>query len=589
MAGSRSTSLTRRDFLGGIAVSAATAILAACGGGTTATDTPKPAAAASGAAPTSAASAPTTSAASVASGATTGASTPAAAASPKPASSSGGAVASQKDTLVYGIQNDPTNLDPHVTVDGGAILVMGRSYGMLVELKPGVPQPGQPIDVVPDLAEKWDVSSDGLTYTFSLRQGLKFSDGTPLDAKAVKFSFDRLMAIKKSASTNIPQLKQTDAVDATTVKMTLSEPFAYFLPSLGIYAAGIINPKVMEKDKNGDMGQEFLANNVMGSGPYVLGDWQRGQQITLNYNPNWYGKEPAIKKVIFKEVPEATNLASQMEKGDLDFMIPIATPQTLPLMGKPGVNVQEVPSFLLSLAYLNNTKPPLDNVKVRQAMNYAINYDEMIQQLLKGKGRRLRGPLAFGMEGYDESLKGYDYDVNKAKQLLKDAGMPNGFDLTLTYASEGAPGADDVAQASQAYLSQVGIKVKIEKVAEPTRRERIDKGDFVWSVGGWTPPLPIPPWTMSKWYDSANKGIAGDRAFYSNPKVDDLIRKAPTILDAKQRIAMYQEAQKIVVDDAPYILYSQANQLIAMRDTLQGFEIKPGGSQYLSFERLSKG
>ncbi len=540
MAHLRAASLTRRQFLSGVAASAGTAILAACGGGSTATDTPKPAATTSGTAPTGVASAPTTSAASAVSG-TTGASTPVAAASPKPASSSGGTVASQKDTLVYGIQNDPTNLDPHVTVDGGSALAMGRCYSTLVQLKPGVTQPGQSLDVVPDVAEQWEVSPDGLQYTFHLRQGLKFSDGTPLDAKAVKFSFDRLMAIKKSASTNIPQLKQTDAVDAMTVKMTLSDPFAYFLPSVGYYAAAIINPKVMEKDKNGDMGQEFLANNVMGSGPYLFGDWQRGQQITLNYNPNWYGKEPAIKKVILKEVPEATSLVLQMEKGDLDFMTPIATPQTLPLMGKPGVTVQEVPSFLLSLAYLNNTKPPLDNVKVRQAMNYAINYDEMIQQLLNGKGRRLRGPLAFGMEGYDDSFKGYDYDVNKAKQLLKEAGMPNGFDLTLTYASEGAAGADDVAQTSQAYLSQVGIKVKIEKVSEPTRRERIDKNDFVWSVGGWTT-LPIPTQTMTKWYDSANKGLGANRAFYNNPKVDDLIRKAPTILDAKQRIAMYQEA-----------------------------------------------
>jgi peptide/nickel transport system substrate-binding protein len=125
-------------------------------------------------------------------------------------------------------------------------------------------------------------------------------------------------------------------------------------------------------------------------------------------------------------------------------------------------------------------------------------------------------------------------------------------------------------------------------VAEPTRRERIDKSDFVWSVGGWSPPLPIPPWTMDKWYLSANKGLNANRAFYGNPKVDELVSKAPTILDADQRIKMYRDAQNIVVDEAPYILFSQANQVLGMRENLQGFQVKPGGSGYLNYERFSK-
>nr|MBA2449614.1 ABC transporter substrate-binding protein [Chloroflexota bacterium] len=493
-----------------------------------------------------------------------------------------------RETLIYGMGADPTNLDPHSTVDGLSLITMQRTYDLLVQLKPGAPQPGAPLEVEPDLAESWIGSPDNLKYTFKLRPNLKFADGSPLDAGAVKWSFDRMMKINKAGASNLRQLKSTEAVDATTVEMTLSEPYAYFLPTIGTYACSIINPKAIEQQKDGDEAQGYLANNSLGSGPYTISDWQRGQRITLDYNPNWYGKEPAIKRVIVKIVPESTNLKLQMEKGDIDFMAPISIPEMASLEGKPGLRVVEAPSVTLALAYLNVTKAPLDNVKVRQAMNYAINYDQILKELLLGKGRRLRGPLALGMEGYDEGFKGYEYDPARAKQLLTEAGHPNGFEITLTYASQGAPGADDMALNAQGNLKDIGIDVKIEKVAEPTRRERIDKSDFVWSVGGWSPPMPIPPWTMDKWYLSSNKGLTANRAFYENAKVDELVKKAPTVLDAQQRIAMYREAQQIVVDEAPYILFSQANQVLAMRDNVDGFQVKPGGSHYLSYERLSK-
>jgi peptide/nickel transport system substrate-binding protein len=493
-----------------------------------------------------------------------------------------------KQTFVYAMGADPTNLDPHSTTDGLAVVAMHRCYDKLLELTPGEPKPGTPLDVRPDLAESWRVSDDGLRYTFRLRKGLKFADGSALDAKAVKWSFDRMMAINKGSAAQLRQLRSTEALDATTVQMTLSEPYAYFLPTIaGNTTAAVVNPKIMDHEKDGDRGQAWLANNAMGSGPYVLTEWRRGQQVTLDYNPHWYGQEPAMKRVIVKIVPESTNQKLQLEKGDIDTMAPISIPEMLSLQGKPGVRVLEVPSLLLILAYLNNKKPPLDNVKVRQAMSYAINYDQIIKELIQGKGRRLRGPIAYGMEGYDPSLKGYDYDPAKAKQLLAEAGFPRGVELTLTYASQGAPGADDVALAAQANLAEVGIRVKIEKVAEPTRRERIDKGDFQWSVGGWTT-TPLPPQTIYRWIHSSLQGINANRAFYSNPRVDELVSKAPTVLDGAKRIAMYQEAQRLIVDEAPYILFYQANQIMALRDNLDGFEVKPGGSQYMTYERFTK-
>ncbi len=568
--------LTRRRFLTLMGLAASVGLLEACASTPAASPTTAPAAPAAtkapAAAPTSAPAAP--------------AATSAPAAQPTKAPAASGTLG-PKQTFIFAMQADASNVDPHVSVDGQSAVVANRCYDKLIELVPGAPKPGVPLEMRGDLAESWKVSDDGLKYTFKIRKGAKFSDGSPLDAKAVKWSFDRLMAVNKGAASNIRQLKSTEAPDESTVEMTLTEPYAYFLPTLASWQYGIVNPKVMDHQKNNDWGQEYLAGNIMGSGPYAMTEWRRGQQIQLDYNPNWWGKEPSIKRVIVKVVPETTNMRLQLEKGDVDFLNPISISETLTLDGKPGVRVVDSPSVWFILAYLNCTKPPLDNVKVRQAMSYAINYDALIKEVIKGRGRKANGPIAYGMEGYDETLKGYDYNPAKAKQLLAEAGFPNGFELLLTYAPAGAAGSDEVALASQADLAAVGIKVKIEKIAEPTRRERIDKNDFQWSIGSWTA-NPFPPQTMFRWYYSKNAGLNANRAFYSNPKVDELLLKAQTIMDDKQRIAMYQEAQRIVVEEAPYILYYQMNQVYAMRDNVEGFEWQPASSHTLFFERLSK-
>src|SRR5262249_18090963 len=227
-----------------------------------------------------------------------------------------------KETFVYGMGADPTNLDPHSTTDGLASIVMQRCYDKLLEQTPGPPKPGQPLDIRGDAAESWSVSPDGKQWTFKLRKGLKFADGTPLDGKGVKWSMDRMMAINKGAAAQLRQLTSTDVVDETTVRLNLSEPFAYFAETIAGNQTAIINPKVMEKAKDNDWAQGWLANDAMGSGPYVLTEWRRGQQVTLDYNPNWYGKEPSIKRVIVTIVPESNNLKLQLEKGDLDFMNP---------------------------------------------------------------------------------------------------------------------------------------------------------------------------------------------------------------------------------------------------------------------------
>lgn len=562
--------LSRRRFLTLMGATASAGLLHACAA------PPAPSATAPPAAPPKEAAAPTAKPAA-----------PAPTTAPAAQPTTAPAAIGPKQTFIYGFKPDPANWDPASSTEGHSAITVGRCYDTLISLKPGIPKPGEPLELVPNIAESWKISDDGLKYTFKLRTGLKFADGSPLDAKAVKWSFDRTMTINKGTAAQVRMLKSTEAPDAATVEMTLSEPFAYFLPTIASWSFSVINPKVMEHQKDNDWGQAYLFSNAMGSGPYVVTEYRPGQQIQLDYNPNWYGKEPGIKRIFLKIIPEANNLRFQLEKGDIDYQWGLTVEEVLSLQGKPGVRIVEVPGIILSLLYLNNTKPPLDSVKVRQAISHALNYDELIATVLKGKGRRLRGPLAFSMEGYDESLKGYDFDPQRAKQLLAEAGYGGGAEVTLTYSAQGAVGGDEIAAATQGYLANVGIKVKIEKIAEPARRERIDRNEVQMSVGSWVT-APLPQNTMFRWYYSKNAGLNANRAFYTNPQADELILSALGMVDQNKRIVTLREAQKIVVDEAPYVLISQADQVIPIRDNIEGFEPMPGTTLLFNYERLSK-
>jgi peptide/nickel transport system substrate-binding protein len=480
----------------------------------------------------------------------------------------------QGGILKIALNQEANTVDPHKQRDIAGTHIKGMVYSQLIKY-------GRDLEIQPDLAERWE-NPDSATYVFHLRRGVKFHDGADLTADDVVASYERLLdpSIGAPVYVFIKNISSVTARDPNTVVFKLGGPQATFIPALALAGQYIAQKAKVQANAN-------FETDLVGTGPFRFVSRTPGVETKLERNLRYFVQSrPFLDGLSYRPIFDDSARMNALRSGDVDLATYVTWAAMSEFNQYPQLALHSQTAGGYVQLDLRVDQPPLDNVKVRQAMSYAINYDQIIQELIQGKGRRLRGPLAFGMEGYDENLKGYDYDPAKAKQLLADAGLGSGFDLTLTYSSQGAPGADDVAQAAQSNLGDVGIRVKIEKVAEPTRRERIDKSDFVWSVGGWTPPLPTPPWTMDKWYLSDNRGL--NRAFYSNPKVDELVKQAPTILDAQKRIDTYRQAQNIMVDEAPYILFYQANQILGMRDNIQGFEIKPGGSHYLSFEKLSK-
>lgn len=469
-------------------------------------------------------------------------------------------------TITFGLPSNPTTLDPRVTLDGIARIIYFNAYEYLVVTKPGTTA-----ELVGDLAEKWNVSDDGLVWTFTLKSTPKFWDGTPVDSKAVKFTFDSLLKLNKGPAADFRVVKEVQTPDATTVKFVLTTPSAVFPYLLG--DVGIINPKVMEQEKDGDFGSTFLAANVMGSGPYKITEWKPNERVIMEAVPEYWGKKPNPTKLIFPILTEVSNLRLQLEKGDLDIAWGIPTDQMLAMFDKPGIKVQEGVGFDFIYVYLNNQVKPFDNVKVRQALSYATDYDIIINELLKGHGRQLKGPYAYGAEGYTDPTFFYKRDLAKAKQLLTEAGLPNGFTFTLLYASP-TVGAAQAAQVLQANWAEIGVKVQLQEIAEATRRERVDKGDFEASMGQWVKTAQ-PFWTMNVWHDSSRFGLAGDRSFYKNTDVDTMLRTAAAEMDATKRSDLYRKAQDQIMQDAPYVYLYQRNSMIPMRDNVKGYLYNP--------------
>jgi peptide/nickel transport system substrate-binding protein len=322
------------------------------------------------------------------------------------------------------------------------------------------------------------------------------------------------------------------------------------------------------------MGQNYLANHTMGSGPYQLESWKKGDSIKLSLNPNSKVK-PAFKSVVFKIVGDSSVQRLQLEKGEIDIAEGIPVDQIKDVKSIRNVRLVQKPSLVTDYIYINTSKgnAALQNKKVRQALNGAIDYDALIDAVQLGYATKTRGPVPEGVWGHDNSVKQYKHNVKHAKTLLKEAGVKN-LSLDLLY-SDNKTWWKTEALTIQSNLADIGVKVNLKSVAYATSRDMIDKGDFDLALGVWSPDFGDPYGIMNYWYDSKNFGLAGNRAFYKNSKVDRLLKEAATNNSKQERTALYKQIQDIVMDDAPYILLYQKDYILPMSKDVKGFVYNP--------------
>ncbi|MEW8956146.1 glutathione ABC transporter substrate-binding protein [Clostridium sp.] len=476
-----------------------------------------------------------------------------------------------KDQIVVAQGADAKSLDPHATNDQPSSRVTKQLYDRLVEQD-------EEMKVVPGIAKEWK-QIDDLTWEFTLNTGIKFHNGDTLKASDVVFSLNRMKS-EKTVSHIIESVETVTAKDDNTVVIKTSAPFAPLLTHLAHPASSILSEKVV-KEKGDDYGQ-----HPIGTGPYKFSNWEVGSKIHLEKHDDYFGEKAKTDKIVFTNIKEGTNRTIGLETGEIDLAYDIEPTDTARV--KDHANLKLIEEEDLSYAYIgmNTKKEPFSNVKVRQAINYAVNKESIIKAALYGTGTMAKAPIGDKVFGYTDKAKGYPYNLEKAKELMKEAGLENGFKTTIW--TNDNPLRTQIAQIVQANLKDIGIEVEIVSLEWGTYLERTSKGEHDMFILGWTTVTGDADYGLYPLYHSKQHGSAGNRSFYTNKEVDDLLDKAKTSTNPEERKELYDKAVTKITEEVPDIMLYYKKQNVGMQKKVEGFKLSPAGHHSLKNVTSSK-
>ena len=486
-------------------------------------------------------------------------------------------VQAQIPELVIGIGTDADTLNPQEQTTSLMINMVELLYDTLFYQN----AEGK---LEPRLATKFDVSKDGLTYTLYLRKDVKFSDGTPFDAKAMKLTVDRALDPKMSVPqrSQINMIKESKIVDDYTIELVLSYPFAPFTPTLSMFILSPISPAAIQK-----YGQDVRQNPV-GAGPYVLKEWVKGDRIVFTRNPTYYGKKPTVEKLTFKIVPETATREAMLRSGQIDICYKPSPSNLAALKADPNIIVDMPLDSRTIFMGLNYQKGVTKNKLVRQAFNYAVDKDAIVKKILFDTAVKMEGPCSPIMFGYHKMQKQWDYNPDKAKQLLKEAN----FDFNQTVAMRTPQGRylfdKQVSEYVQACLQEIGVKVELRTYDWPTYvaglLKPIDQSELEVFLLGWGPMVLDADLALYGMFHSINnppKGLGA--AFYSSPEFDKAIEATRLEQDPNKRLELFKKAEEIVWDDCPWIWLHTEKFLIAYKSNIKGMEVTPKETFYPTY------
>jgi peptide/nickel transport system substrate-binding protein len=482
-------------------------------------------------------------------------------------------------TVYRALTSEPANLDPQGAPHSGLSLVLPYLFDTLVVLD---------LDnsVHPLLADSWVTSADGKTITMTLKSGVTFHDGTPLNAEAVKFTFERFQEVGKASPIygGIAQMTGIEAVDELTVRFTFDTPAANFWSTVAMPYAGIISPASAEAAAAAADGAAVL----VGTGPFILEDWKAGQSISLVHNPAYaWGPDlvdnraaPHLERQVFTLIPEASTQLAALEKGEVDILFVNNPAHKRTLEGNPDVQLHE--AVLNSLVYLgfNCSKAPFDDPTVRRALSHAVNKEEIVKVALGGLGQVADAPLPPTLPGYSAELKEHAlaYDPTQAEALLQQAGFQR--DAGGTWSRDGAPLTvvlltstrapnETIATLVQSQLAAIGVEVETQMLDSKAVMAATTEGAFdllLWRYD-WNDPDALNIYLGSDRIGSTN------RVAYNNPQVDALLAQGAHEMDEAARAALYVEAQKLILADAPWQPLYYPVDIIATGKRLQGSKV----------------
>jgi peptide/nickel transport system substrate-binding protein len=484
-------------------------------------------------------------------------------------------VAQPAGTLVVGLVAEPVNLDPPQVTDLNSNRVGRRVVETLVTF------PDESTQVVPGLAESWTISKDGLQYTFKLRRGIAFHDGTPLNAEAVKFSIERQInpnhpAYKLGkypfANYFFGNVKAVEVLSDERVAFLLNEPRASFLAVLTAGAASIVSPTAVMK-----WGPDY-PNHPVGTGPFRFASWDRGQRVVLEKNPGYWKYPVKVERVIYRPIVEDQARLTELLTGGLDLIVGVPADNVAQLEKNSKITLLKQVGAHVWYLGMNNQKKPFDDKRVRQALNYAVNKDAIVNDVLKGTGAASKGPVLPGTWGADGALKAYPYDPERAKKLLAEAGYPNGFTTTLWVPESGSGMQAPVAMSTvmQSNLKAVGVNVSLQTMEwgaylAKLRTKEQELFALSWMAGTEDPDMVMYPLLHSSQWTP----VGPNRALYKNTRFDALLQQARLTTDQAKRAQLYKEAQRILIDDAPWVFVDHEIQIAALTKRVQGFKLHP--------------
>ena len=460
-------------------------------------------------------------------------------------------VFSADSKIVIGLNSDARSLDPVITNDQTTIRVLRHIYDSLFFWN-------RDMKVVPMLAETYEMT-DPLTWTIKLRKGITFHNGEPFTAEAVKVTYDFVLnkENKSLVNTLINRIAKVEIVDDHTVKFITSEPFLT-LPENAIEI--FIAPPKLVKEK----GMASLTDNPCGTGPYKLKRWLKDRQIELEVNKNYWQGEPKIKDVVFKIIPEIGPRVSALIVGEVDLIPDVPSHLIARVNSSGAAKVKAVPSRrIVFIAIDNINEGPMRDIRVRQALNYGVNVDELISAILEGQATRTAGPLVSINKDYDTSLKPYPYDPAKAKALLKEAGYGKGLNITFHACQDRYLKDKEFAQAIAAQLSEIGVNVtlKFHEWGTYLQMVKADKAGDMHIMG--RSDRELEGGIMYAWFKSGASWVA-----FKDAEIDDALAKYIPILEPKERKEGLYTLQKMIQEKAPWIFLWQQHDLYGVSNRI---------------------
>jgi peptide/nickel transport system substrate-binding protein len=510
-------------------------------------------------------------------------------------------ICSANDTLVFGISTDVNELDPGNSI---GFYVVDNLFEGLVKFKSGS------TNIEPCLASSWEISGNGKEITFYLRKGIQFHDGTAFNADAVIFSFARQYdpnhpyhqfgkwAVWSSMFSG--DIDRIEKIDDYTVKLVLKRPSASILSNLAMCAMSIVSPT------NAKQYKEEAFKYPCGTGPFKFVEWVKDDHITLEANENYWRERAKLDRLIFKVIPDPSARLMALEVDEvqgIEYPDPvdfnrIKENDDLVLITEPGMNVGFI-AMNTGYGYMDSNKnglkdaneplvktpgyfEPLTKKNVRQAINMAIDKQSIIDNIYMGRAIKAKNGMPPFMLGYNDKIKDYPYDLERAKELLAESGYPNGFEVTLHITPVSRPYMFDpprIAEAIQSYLAAVGIKVKIFQLDLSYFLLELLEGKHQMCLGGWFGDNGDPDNFMNVAYgtNSTSIGTAANFAFYINEQAQELLSKALVTYDEEERATYYREVQEMIHEDAGWVYLAHETLNMVVWNNIKGFVPNPTG------------